>query len=123
MDSECHVDHEWRGRVVVLSVSGSVDMLTAPGLEHSLAACLAEEPAAMVVDLTDTAFLASAGLAALISACTKAGEHGVGFGVVADDAATSRPIKLVGLGEALNLHQSLDEALASLVGDNSPSGS
>lgn len=114
MDGECHVDHEWHGRIMVLSVSGSVDMATAPGLERNVAVCLAEEPAAMIVDLTETEFLASAGLATLTRARAHAGGHGIGFGVVADDAATSRPIQLVGLSHALNLHKSLDDALASV---------
>ncbi len=39
----------------------------------------------------------------------------VGFAVVADSPATSRPIQLLGLQEALHLHSGTDEALAALL--------
>ena len=112
-DSGCRVTREWLGTAVILRVAGVIDMLTAPCLESALAGCLEEKPAAMVVDLSDTEFLASAGIGALIHARTQAGDVPVGFAVVADSPATSRPLRLLGLDGVLNLHATVDEALAS----------
>lgn len=113
---DCRVERDWRGGTAVLRVAGSVDMVTAPYLESSLSACLAEKPVGLIIDLSDTDFLASAGLAVLIHGCAQAGELGIGFAVVADSPATSRPITLLGLDDALNLKPDMDEALAALDG-------
>lgn len=117
-DTECHVDHTWLGPTIVVSVSGALDMLTAPGLEKSVAACLDERPAAMIVDLTDTEFLGSAGISVLVHACALAGDRRIGFGVAADAPATSRPIILLGLDGALNLHPTVEGVQHSFVADD-----
>lgn len=89
-------------------------MLTAPSLESGIVSTLADKPAGMVVDLRQTDFLASAGINVLVQGSSRAGDHGVGFAVVADSPATSRPIELLGLATILGLHPQLDDALASL---------
>lgn len=115
-DGVCRVEQEWQGRTAVLHVAGVVDMLTAPYLEAATTACFGERPIAIILDLTDTEFLASAGIGALIHARTQADDLRMGFSVVADAPATSRPLELLGLHEALNLHTDVDSALATLAG-------
>lgn len=105
----CVIDEEWHGRAVVISVAGVLDMLTAPQLEASLTAALAKKPAAIIVDLTDVDFLASAGMGALVAARDQAGDD-ARFAVVADGPATSRPLTLVGLADLLGLRPSVSEA-------------
>ncbi|HOB50642.1 MAG TPA: STAS domain-containing protein [Mycobacterium sp.] len=107
----CVIDEEWHGRAVVISVAGVLDMLTAPQLEASLTAALAKKPAAIIVDLTDVDFLASAGMGVLVAARDLA-DDGVRFAVVASGPATSRPLTLVGLADLLGLRASLAEARA-----------
>lgn len=111
--SGCVVGEEWVGRVVVVSVSGVVDMLTAPKLDDSIATSLAKSPSALVVDLTEVEFLASAGMGVLVAAHDKATPE-IAFGVVADGPVTSRPLKLVGIADIVGLYPTLDEALAKL---------
>ena len=65
---ECVVEEKWFDRVAVVSAAGTVDMLTSPKLEERIAAALVQKPAALVVDLTDVEFLASAGMSVLIAA-------------------------------------------------------
>lgn len=89
-------------------------MLTAPQLQTAVAASLTDKPSALIVDLTETEFLASAGLSVLAQAHEDADRANIGFGVVADSPATSRPIELIGLAATLNLKPNLDEAQASL---------
>lgn len=115
-DGRSRLTREWRGRVAVVCVSGEIDMLTAPRLDETTSACLNDRPTGMVIDLSETEFLASAGINALVHACAQAGDRGVAFAVAADSASTSRPIELLGLADSLHLYPTLDHALAFLSG-------
>ncbi|WP_276031759.1 STAS domain-containing protein [Mycolicibacterium komossense] len=109
----CAIGEEWFGRVVVLAVSGVVDMLTAPALEDAITTALGKSPAALVINLSDVEFLASAGMGVLVAAHDQAAPE-VGFAVVADGPVTSRPLKLVGIADIVSLHPTLDAALSEL---------
>ena len=109
----CVISEEWFGRTVVLGASGVIDMLTSPRLEVSIATSLKKNPTAIIVDLTDVEFLASAGMGVLVAARDQAAPE-IGFGVVASGPATSRPLKLVGLAEIVGLYSTLDEARTAL---------
>lgn len=113
VNSGCVINEEWTGRTVVVSVSGVLDMLTSPQLDAAITAVLQKDPSKLVVDLTDVDFLASAGMGVLVVARDRA-DGNVRFGVVANGPATSRPLKLVGLADAIGLYPTLDEALAGL---------
>jgi anti-sigma B factor antagonist len=110
--ANCVVNQRWIDRVAVVSVSGVVDMLTSSQLEAGINDVLEQQPAAVVVDFTDVEFLASAGMGVLVAAHDKAGSE-VAFSVVADGPATSRPLKLVGIAEIVNLYPTMDQALAA----------
>lgn len=105
------VEHRWVGRTVVLTVSGAVDMLTAPMLADAIDAAARERPAALIVDLSPVDFLASAGMSELITAQDDLAPA-VRFGVVADGPVTSRPLRIVGVDRLVPLHRTLDDALA-----------
>ena len=101
------------GDISVVSVAGTVDMLSAPKLEAAIGSAAMSSPSAIVVDFTAVEFLASAGMGVLVAA------HGdlapaVKLVVVADGPATSRPLKLVGIADVVDLFATLDEALAAL---------
>jgi anti-sigma B factor antagonist len=113
--TNCDVSEEWVGRVVVLSASGAVDALGAPQLQEAINAALGQDPTALVVDFTDVEFLASAGMGVLVAAHDEKPES-VAFCVVADGPATSRPLKLVGIADIIQLFATRDEALAALSG-------
>lgn len=112
-NSGCVINEEWIGRTVVIAASGVLDMLTSPQLEAAITTSLQRNPAAIIVDLTDVDFLASAGMGVLVAARDQA-DGTVKFGVVASGPATSRPLKLVGLAEMIGLYDTLDEALATV---------
>jgi anti-sigma B factor antagonist len=103
----------WVDRVAVLSVSDAVDLLTAPKLTEAIGEALAARPTAVIVDLSDVDFLASAGMSTLLTAQEETAKS-ARFAVVADGPATSRPIKLLGIDGALGLQSSLDEALLAV---------
>ena len=97
----------------MVGVTGVVDMLTAPELETAIAEAAKNSPAAVVVDMTAVEFLASAGMGVLIAAQDELAPA-IRFAVVADGPATSRPLKLVGVTDVVDLYATLDEALTAL---------
>ncbi|WP_018603596.1 STAS domain-containing protein [Mycobacterium sp. 155] len=109
----CAVGERRIGEIAVLSVSGTVDMLTAPQLEEAIGVATKTSPSAVVVDLSGVEFLASAGMGVLVAA-RNALAPAVRFAVVADGPATSRPLKLVGVADVIDLYATLDEALTAL---------
>jgi anti-sigma B factor antagonist len=100
------------GDVLVLAVSGDIDTLTAPLLVEALEHAVTENPAALVIDLTEVHFLATPGMTALVQAEQKATGASVRMAVVADGPTTSRPLKMMGLDRTLGLQPSLADALA-----------
>lgn len=109
----CSVEETRVGEVCVVGVTGTVDMLTAPKLEEAINSAAKSSPSAVVVDLSAVDFLASAGMGVLVAAQEQLGDAAQ-LVVVADGPATSRPLKLVGIAEVVDLYATLDEALAAL---------
>lgn len=99
--------------LTVVSVGGSVDMLTAPGLAEALDGALAKRPKGLIVDLSKVEFLGSAGISELMKARDTLGD-GTPFCVVADGPATHRPLTLLGINELMSLCRRLDDAVSML---------
>jgi anti-sigma B factor antagonist len=116
------VRKRWSNRVVVLSVREAVDILSAPQLSEAICEALGQAPTGLIVDLTDVDFLASVGMSVLVSAHHVADAMSVRFGIVADGAATSRPIRLLGINRILTLYPTLDDALREFRGGTSGQG-
>ncbi len=112
-DGDFTVQESWVDRLVVVSVGGSVDMLSAPWLTEAIEAALAKDPAGMIIDLSKVDFLASAGMSVLVASNSTA-DHSRSFAVVADGPTTYRPLTLMGLDEVLPLYRSLNDALSRL---------
>lgn len=111
--SSCAIEERRIDTNSVVSVAGVVDMLTAPELEKAIAEAAKSSPNAVVVDMTAVEFLASAGMGVLIAAQDEL-SPAIKLAVVADGPATSRPLKLVGVTDVVDLYPTLDEALAAL---------
>jgi anti-anti-sigma factor len=111
--SDCTLVETWSGRAVVLSVSGTLDMLTSAILETAVDTTLIRGPAALIVDLTEVDFLASAGMSVLVATHRRLGAH-VAFIVVADGPVTARPLKLIGIGEIIAIYPTVSQALIDL---------
>ncbi len=111
--TNCEINEHWVDRTVVVSVSGVVDMLTAPQLEQAIRDSLAKEPAGLVVDFSAVEFLASAGMGILVAVNDEVSSN-VKMCVVAEGPATSRPLKLLGIADIIPLYATLDEATAAL---------
>lgn len=103
---------ESRDGVTVLTVTGEVDLATAPALENAIDTALGAGPDGLAIDLTAVSFLASAGMAALVAAHQRAGKTSIA--VVADGPATSRQLKMTSLDQVFAMHTTLADALNGL---------
>ena len=109
------------GSAVVLTVGGEVDLHTAPQLVDTVVAALhppgGGTPAgtrveSVVVDLTEVAFLSSAGLGTLAALATRLGDDGIALRLVAgENKAVTRPWTAMHLGDLLRLYPDLPTAL------------
>lgn len=107
--SPCIVTDSWHDSVVVIRCVGDLDMLTIGALDRQIEAALKKKPSAMIVDLSALDFLASVGMGLLVDAHDRCGAA-TQFMVVADGPATSRPMRLIGLGDLFALHVTLEDA-------------
>jgi anti-sigma B factor antagonist len=94
--------------VVVVAVSGDLDMVTAPEVLKAVHSVGRMRSAALIVDLTRVTFLSVAGMNVLIDARRKVLPHRP-FGVVADGPVACRPLKLLGIDTVVALYRTLDE--------------
>jgi anti-sigma B factor antagonist len=108
---EFDIRESWIDRIVVLSVCDAVDVFSAPRFTKAICDALAKAPAGVIVDLTEVNFLASIGMSVLVDAREQANAISARFGIVAEGAATSRPIKLLGVDAIVPLYATLDDAL------------
>ncbi|OBF30259.1 anti-anti-sigma factor [Mycobacterium sp. ACS1612] len=113
------IHEEWLGRVAVVAMSGELDMATAPQLDEAVQAALAKKPTGLIVDLLGLTFLASAGMQLLIEICDQI-TPGTRFAVVADGPATSRPMKITGVTDVIDVFSTRDVALNSFSECNRP---
>jgi anti-sigma B factor antagonist len=101
------------GNVIIVSVSGCVDMRTAADLTAAIDRARAKAPSGgVIVDLTDVKFLGAAGINSLLAGHLSRAAYG--FGVVADGPVTSRPITVLGLHAEMALFPTLNDALVGV---------
>lgn len=96
------------GDVLVVAVTGELDMDTAPEVGAAIVSGLVEHPSALVLDLSGVTFFSSAGLSLLLETRGRTDT----LAVVATGRAVLRPIQLTTVGQLLTVFPSVDEALA-----------
>lgn len=92
----------------MLFVAGEIDMITTPEFQQALVDALAERRDALVVDLSEVGFFASAGLSAYEMA-----DSGVPIHVVASEM-TAHPSRITALDRRMPLHDSVEGAVVAL---------
>lgn len=106
------------GEVRVLSVSGELDLSTAPQLEQPLEEALSSNDS-LLIDLSACEFIDSTGIALLVRAWQRLdGEPGSEgdsrFALCGLNNQVRRLLELSGLASSLSIHGSRDEAVAAL---------
>jgi anti-sigma B factor antagonist len=89
--------------IITVAVQGELDLLTAPKLAAHIGELLREEPGDVVLDLGETEFIDSAGLAILLNVQRQLERRGRQLRVICDDGPVRRVIELARLGETLGV--------------------
>jgi anti-anti-sigma factor len=112
--SEERFSATWSGRTAVVTATGEVDITNAEGLRDALLSALNAGALGLVVDMTATTFIDSAGVTALVRASRRATatEATVRLAVIAP--AVLRVLNLVGIDQLVQVHPSVADAVASL---------
>ena len=112
-----NVRTEDRDDVLIITVMGDVDGLTAPRLSSAVAdAFRALAGRALVLDLANVRFLGSVGLRTLQDSAREAMRHGgvQPLRVVVDRSRpVIRPIEIAGLDQILALYHTVEDAIAA----------
>lgn len=95
------------GDVLVVGVTGEVDMDTVPEVRAAIASGLDGRASALVLDLTEVGFFSSAGLSLLLETRRRVDA----LAVVATHRAVLRPIQLTSIAPLLSVFGTVDEAL------------
>ena len=104
----------WSGRTAVVGVSGEVDITNAEGLRDVLLSALNAGAAALVVDMTSTTFLDSAGVTALVRAARRSAAADATLRLAVAAPPVLRVLNLVGIDRLIGVYPSLADAMASL---------
>ena len=101
------------GAPSVVTVSGEVDVHSAPQLRDGLTSVLSAGDSPLVVDLTGVSFLDSTGLGALVAARTLAAERGVGLHLACTSRRILKLFTITGLDGVFEIHDSVASAVAA----------
>ena len=97
----------------VVSVSGEVDLFTAPHFKQRVMAPVASGVDHVIIDLTATTFIDSSSLGALIGAHRRLKSRGRQLVVACDNDAIVKTFRITGLDGVFRLVRSLDAALGA----------
>ena len=103
------------GTVLIVAVSGDVDLSTSPAVETAVREVVARPGVTAVrVDLRAVDFLDSSGIAALLKGRRSADEHGVSYRVIGAQGIARRVLQISGAWD----HLCRDEATADEPGND-----
>ena len=96
----------------VVTVSGEIDLFTAPEFKQRMSALIDAGRSRIVVDLTETTFIDSSSLGVLIGAHRRLKLRGGSLVVVCNDEAIAKTFKITGLDGVFTLAPTIEAALA-----------
>jgi anti-anti-sigma factor len=104
---------ERQDQVSVISITGSVDAMTAGELSAFLTGQLRDGQTRIVIDLTQVDFLSSAGLRAILAALKESRQEGGDLRLAAAQPGVDRVLHLSGFTTILKAYPTVDEAARS----------
>jgi anti-sigma B factor antagonist len=107
------VQSEQRDGVVVIAVSGELDMATAPQLQAHITEQLEGGHNRLVFDLSEVSFCDSTGLSVFVRAENSVDETGGAVRLAAPQRGVRRILEVSGLVEVLPTYGSVDDAIAA----------
>ena len=97
--------------VSVLTVSGEIDLATAPDLRERLMAQEADQVSAIVVDLTGVSFIDSTALGVLVAAYRRQEDAGRTLKLVVTEPRILKVLEITDLTSVFPVFASVDEAV------------
>jgi anti-sigma B factor antagonist len=95
----------------VVSVSGEVDLATAPALERTLRGAAEDQMGEVIVDLTCCSFLDSRGLTALLATRERLGHSDRSLGLVLSNPHILKIFQITGFDQIFEIYPSLGAAV------------
>ena len=96
----------------VISLSGEVDLYTAPEFKQQLLDVIAEGGKDVVVDFTDTTFIDSTTLGVLVGGVKRLRAEDGRLSLVCSDRNITKIFEITGLDRVFTIYSTRDEALA-----------
>jgi stage II sporulation protein AA (anti-sigma F factor antagonist) len=112
--SEERFSATWSGRTAVVTATGEIDLTNAESLRNELLSALNAGALGLVVDMTATTFIDSAGVTALVRASRRAAAAEATVRLAVTAPAVLRVLNLVGIDQLIQVHPSVTDAVASL---------
>ena len=112
--SEDRFSATWSGRTAVVTAAGEIDITNAESLRDALLSALNAGALGLVVNMTATTFLDSAGVTALVRASRRAAATEATVRLAVTAPSVLRVLNLVGIDRLIEVHPSVADAVASL---------
>lgn len=108
-DVQMTIDDHIEGDRAVLTVSGEVDVYTAPTLREHILTAIGEGASTVVVDLSKVAFMDSTGLGVMVGALKRLRQSEGRLVVVCDSEPVLKIFSVTGLTDVFGVVASMDE--------------
>ncbi len=102
------------GGATVVEVTGELDVANATDLAEHLNGLFKKFPRKVILDLDGVGYMASSGLAMLVSALRKSREMRVDFGVCGLSPIVRKSVEVTALNEVLPIFLDLNDALKKM---------
>ena len=114
MSTLARVEDRWDDGVAVARLAGEIDSSNVQDIGDRLRSLVSNHSYALVVDLSEIAYVDSAGINLLFALGEELGGHQQQLTIVVRDGSPiARMISLTGLDRAVSTHATLDAALAA----------
>ena len=97
MEQQFQIEERSEGGATIVTVSGEIDVATAPQLQESLHGLIAQGRSSLVIDLLAVTFLDSTALGVLVGALKRCREQGGDLQLVMADARIMKIFEITGL--------------------------
>ena len=97
--------------VYVISLTGEVDLYTAPEFKEQLVEIIGNGASTVVVDLTETTFIDSTTLGVLVGGVKRLRPEGGQLVLVCSDRNITKIFEITGLDKVFTIHATLAEAV------------
>jgi len=98
----------------VISLSGEVDLYTAPEFKQQLLEVISQGAETVIVDLTNTTFIDSTTLGVLVGGVKRLRPNGGQLSLVCSDRNITKIFEITGLDRVFTIHATRDEAVEAI---------